>query len=270
MESSEIKSYQQKMKSLEKKAKKIETELDDAKNKLSKLSKQKENEQKKLQEKQNQFEKTAEQHLRERIREERTGIKSVAKANLEDDKETENVITIIIKAREECQIECEKIDSESKETQALIKELEPQIEETWRLWRECFYRAYPDKRPTISYHTYTDSYSSGHSYSSSDSIIGYSYNSLSRNDPLEETLRRDREARFKHDEEMRKREERARKEEAERRRIEEVRAHHAQMRRDSEERREKDRGLRHQCNTCRLSAKCYMRGSYPCPTYTPR
>ena len=273
MESSEIKSYEQKMKRLEKQVEKFEAELKDAKNKLSKLSGQKAKEQEILQEKQKQFKKSAEQHLIERIREERTGKRNISNANLEDDRETENIITVMIKAREECQIECERIDSESKETQVLIKELESKIEETRELWSEYFYKVYPDKPSANTNYTYTDSYSSSDIYSS-DSMIGDSYNSSFQNDSLEETLRRDREARWKHDqeEERRQREyERRQKEEQERKdRHNQMLAHKAQMRKELEDRRQQERGLRHQCNTCSLSAKCYMRGSYPCPTYRPR
>ena len=273
MESSEIKSYEQKMKKLEKQVEKFETELRDAKSKLSKLSGQQAKEQEKLQEAQKQFEKSAEQHLRERIRKERTDKTSISEATLEDNKETDNIINIIIKARIECRSECERIDLESKETQALIKNLESQIEETWELWSEYFYKVYPDKPFSNKNYTYTDSYSSSDIYSF-DSMIGDSYNSSFQNDSLEETLRRDREARWKHDqeEERRQREyERRQKEEQDRKdRHNQMLAHKAQMRKELEDRRQQERGLRHQCNTCSLSAKCYMRGSYPCPTYRPR
>lgn len=44
----------------------------------------------------------------------------------------------------------------------------------------------------------------------------------------------------------------------------------AARRKNAEERHQQERGLRHQCNTCQLSSKCYMHGSFPCPSYRPR
>lgn len=204
----------------------------------------------------------------------------IAKNNQLDDDDTllslsnqkeESTIDIqntIKELTDEAKVEIETIEKSIKPMEAKLGRKNAESSFYWDLIKPP--KSSSDET-TVSVYSSTPSYIDDSAYSYSGTSSYYSNISTSNDSrAFEDALKRDREARFKHDEEMRKREERARKEEAERRRIEEVRAHHAQMRRESEERREKDRGLRHQCNTCRLSAKCYMRGSYPCPTYTPR
>ena len=98
---------------------------------------------------------------------------------------------------------------------------------------------------------------------------------------LAEILQQDREERFHHDLEMQRREEEARHsaELRERQRAwDEKKKQEAQDRIDHRkqhweeinERSRQEKELRHQCNTCLLASKCYMRGSFPCPTYRPR
>lgn len=100
-------------------------------------------------------------------------------------------------------------------------------------------------------------------------------------DDLAAILQHDREERYRHDLEMQRREEEARHsaELRERQRAwDEKKKQEAQDRIDHRkknweeinERSRLEKELRHQCNTCSLSSKCYMRGSFPCPTYRPR
>ncbi len=100
-------------------------------------------------------------------------------------------------------------------------------------------------------------------------------------DIYRDALAEDREARFHHDLEMQRREEsrqdslrwqeeRRAWDEKKKQEARERTEHRAQVRREINERAAEERNLRHQCNTCSLSSKCYMRGSYPCPTYRPR
>ncbi len=107
-----------------------------------------------------------------------------------------------------------------------------------------------------------------------DNDITYPYD-------LDEMLQHDREERYRHDLEMQRREEEARHsaELRERQRAwDEKKKQEAQDRIDHRkknweeinERSRLEKELRHQCNTCSLSSKCYMRGSFPCPTYRPR
>ena len=110
---------------------------------------------------------------------------------------------------------------------------------------------------------------------------GYADNDITYPYDLDEILQHDREERYRHDLEMQRREEEARHsaELRERQRAwDEKKKQEAQDRiehrkknwEEINERSRLEKELRHQCNTCSLSSKCYMRGSFPCPTYRPR
>lgn len=98
---------------------------------------------------------------------------------------------------------------------------------------------------------------------------------------LSDMLEHDREEPFRHDWEMKQREEQERRDEqrrAEQQAWDEKKKQEAQDRIDHRkknwdeinERSRLEKELRHQCNTCSLASKCYMRGSFPCPSYRPR
>ena len=96
----------------------------------------------------------------------------------------------------------------------------------------------------------------------SDAAFEETWAARDRAQKEEEYSRRERDRAEKEREERRKQQEWDRWESDRR-----ERAEHQQQR---EDRRAQDRGLRMQCNSCKNASSCYMRGSYPCPSYRPR
>ncbi len=253
----------------EKKEERIKAKISSLLKRLSELKKNKKEKTDEFEKKQSEFRNQAVDRLEEKIRHERKNGSKPLEAAIEDDSAIKAVLDEMEANRKEYETFCNKIDMEMKPIEAPLEKLHKDAWEQRKITEDSFeqYMEYLDK-----------AYGDGNS---SNSYSSYSYRTQelsSSNDAAEyeEVLKRDREARFKHDEEMRKQEERARKEEAERRRIEDVRAQHAQRRRDLEEvwaRRKQEHAALDKCSHCVNSAKCSITAKYNslnCGAYRPR
>lgn len=234
---------------------------------------------------QKEYEKNVFQYLSKKIRDNRKANTIAGEIKLEDDESLVELNTQREESNNDIQENIKKIydDAQVKiaEIEESIKKLNTKLSR--KISEKNFYEKLVERpktsveEPSVLYSSSDSSYSDDSAYSYSGTSSYYSNISTSNDSQaFEDALKRDREARFKHDEEMRKREERARKEEAERRRIEDVRAQHAQRRRELEEgraRMKQEHAALDKCSHCANSAKCSITVKYNslnCGAYRPR
>jgi len=204
----------------------------------------------------------------------------IAKNNQLDDDDTllslsnqkeESTIDIqntIKELTDEAKVEIETIEKSIKPMEAKLGRKNAESSFYWDLIKPP--KSSSDES-TVSVYSSTPSYIDDSAYSYSGTSSYYSNTSTSDDSrAFEDALKRDREARWKHEEEERRREERRLWDEKKRQEAQERTAHRKQVWDEINARKERERNLRHQCNTCSLASKCYMRGSFPCPTYRPR
>ena len=224
---------------------------------------------------QEEFRKKAIKYLEEKIRCERKKKKNKIETFLENDEVLKAMYDELEVLQRECADFCEETDEKIQKLWLPYEKYQKEKKEQ---------QAISEKYMDLWTSTWPKESSSSRDDSSLYSLDLPSYDSLSylntstsnSSQAFEDALKRDREARFKHDEEMRKQEERARKEEAERRRIEDVRAQHAQRRRELEEgraRMKQEHAALDKCSHCVNSAKCSITVKYNslnCGAYRPR
>lgn len=224
---------------------------------------------------QEEFRKKAIKYLEEKIRCERKKKKNKIEAFLESDEVLKAMYDELEVLQRECADFCEETDKKIQKLwlpyekyQKEKKEQQAISEKYMDLWTSTWPKESSSSRDNSSLYSLDLP-----SYDSSSYLNTSTSNS---SQAFENALKQDREARFKHDEEMRKQEERARKEEAERRRIEDVRAQHAQRRRELEEgraRMKQEHAALNKCSHCVNSAKCSITVKYNslnCGAYRPR
>lgn len=242
------------------KEERIKAKIKPLQTKLNSLKKKKDEKTDEFEKKQSEFRNQAVDRLEEKIRHERkNGSKSLGTA-IEDDATIKAVLDEMEANRKEYEAFCNETDAKIKSIEDPLKKLYDKLSEQRKITRDNY-----DEWESVFFRVYGGG-------NSSESYSNRMQESSSSNDAAEyeEVLKRDREARWKHEEEERRREERRLWDEKKRQEAQERTAHRKQVWDEINARKERERNLRHQCNTCSLASKCYMRGSFPCPTYRPR